>query len=222
MHPDAMKTGLDKTLSDLQIESLDLYLIHHSIAVVADGDAIKLDRRMSMQDIWRQMEAFVAAGKCKSIGVSNFQVQLLNDMMSYAKIVPAVNQIERHPYLPQTGMLQLCEREGIAVEAYASLGAPGLRDSPDHGKPLPPLLQHDTIKAVADKHSKSAAQVLLRWSIEDGVIVIPKSVSADRIAQNAAVFDFALDDDDKKAIGALGAHKLRYFEHTWTTLLPME
>jgi diketogulonate reductase-like aldo/keto reductase len=218
---------LRKTLTDLRTEYLDLYLIHHAVAVNKNADgsmSVVRGEGFSLRDTWAALEAAVASGLVRSIGVSNFQVQLLNDMLNWAKIAPAVNQIERHPYLVQKGMMELCKRENIAVTAYAPLGAPALRGARDHGFGVTPLLDHAVIHEVGKKHGKTPAQVLIRWQIDTGAIVIPKSASADRLAENLAVFDFALDAADLAHIDSLDktTGPLRYFSHSWTTLLPME
>ena len=213
---DDMEKCMNETLADLQVEYVDLMLLHFPLGLVKGADdKYNFDRSASMQQRWEKMESFVKAGKAKAIGVSNFQVQLLNDLLSYASIKPAVNQIERHPYLQQKGMKQLCDEEGIVLEAYASLGAPGLGSSPDHGKPQPPLLENETIAEIAKKHGKTNAQVLLRWSVDTDVITIPKSVTPSRIEQNFAIIDFKLDDDDLAKIEKIHCDT-RYFEHTWT------
>jgi alcohol dehydrogenase (NADP+) len=225
MEPSRAKACLAKTLADLQTDYLDLYLIHHAVAVSKDAAgnySIERKKGYSLQDVWRVLEGAVKAGQVRSIGVSNYLVQTLNDLIDYAEIQPAVNQIERHPYLVQNGMMELCQREGIFVTAYAPLGAPALRDARDHGFGVTPLLDSDVIGAVANKHKKTPGQVLVRWQLDTGAIVIPKSANDTRIVQNIDVFDFKLDADDLAAIGKLAVTNLRYFSHGWTTIKPME
>jgi len=225
MQPDAAELCLQKTLSDLKLDYVDLYLVHHSVAVIKDEKGtISLARRQgfSLRDTWAFMERAAKSGRVKSIGVSNFHVQLLNDMCNWCSVVPAVNQIERHPYWPQAGLMEFCAREGIVVTAYAPIGAPGLRDSADHGFGVTPLLEHHTIAAIALKHKKTPVQVLIRWQVETGATAVPKSSKVERIQSNFALFDFKLDADDLAAIAELGKHKLRYFSHTWSTIPIMD
>lgn len=112
----------------------------------------------------------------------------------------------------------MCKQENIAITAYAPLGAPGLRDTPDHGRVgVVPLLQHPVVAAIAEKRSKTPAQVLVRWSIDGGIIVIPKSVKSERIKENFAVFDFALTESEMAALNALERQE-RYFLQAWTGL----
>jgi diketogulonate reductase-like aldo/keto reductase len=225
MEPAQAKACLAKTLADLQTDYLDLYLIHHAVPVSKDAaGAITLERKKgySLQDIWRVLEGAVKAGQVRSIGVSNYMVQTLNDLLNYAEIPPAVNQIERHPYLVQVGMMELCQRDNIFVTAYAPLGAPALRDKRDHGFGVTPLLDSEVIAAIATKHKKTPGQVLIRWQLDTGAIAIPKSANDTRIVQNIDVFDFALDADDLAAIAKLSTTNLRYFSHGWTTIKPME
>lgn len=225
MAPAKAELCLAQSLADLKTTYLDLYLIHHSIAVnkAADGKlSVVRGEGYSLRDTYAFLERAVASGRVRSIGVSNFMVQLLNDLLNWCSVKPAVNQIERHPYLAQAGMMELCARENILVTAYAPLGAPALRDARDHGFGVTPLLDEPTIAGVAQKHGKTPAQVLIRWQIDTGAIVIPKSANEGRIRENFAVFDFKLDAADLAAIAPLAKTKLRYFSHTWTTLSAME
>lgn len=164
MHPNSVGPCLRKTLSDLKVAYLDLYLVHLPVPArrTADGK-VEPDRGgYSLCDTWRVLEAAVGLGLVRSIGVSNFNVQALNDLLNYARIKPAVNQIERHPYLQQRGTVDFCRREGIVVTAYASLGAPGLRATPDHGRPVTPLLQNTLVGDIARRLNKTPAQVMRR------------------------------------------------------------
>ena len=131
------------------------------VVATADGTTVMPDRGgFSLCDTWRALETAVGLGLVRSIGISNYNVSLINDLLNYARVKPAVLQVERHPYLQQRGLVAFCRKEGIAVTAYASLGAPGLREGkPDHGRPVTPLLQHAVIGDIAKRLNKTPAQV---------------------------------------------------------------
>merc|ERR1740117_1879041 len=165
-----------------------------------------------MQDVWRAMESCHAAGLTKAVGVSNFHVQMLNDLLCYAHVCPAVNQVERHPYFPQPKLMKFCAKWGIAVTGYAPLGAPGLYGADAEDK----LLEHATVTSIASKYKKSAAQVLIRWAVDTGGITIPKSSNPKRIAENLDIFDFKLTAADLLALSALDKGAVgRLFHQDW-------
>ena len=152
----------------LQVEYIDLLLIHWpGVARKAHDRPIHASAR---RESWRVLEELYRSGKCRAIGVSNFTVAHLEDLLSYAEILPSVNQIEVHPLYQQREVRAWCERHGIAVVAYASLGC---------GE----LLQHPTVLAIAQDLAISPAQVLLRWALQRDLAVIPKSQSPDRILE---------------------------------------
>lgn len=216
-----VKQRLQETLKDLQLDYLDLWLIHQP-TVVEDDPTYDGKHRIigkfrpvrnqgwGLQDIWRGMEECQTAGLTKAIGVSNYNAQTLNDCLSYAKIAPAVNQIERHPYLAQPEMLKMCQVNGVIVTGYAPLGAPGLFG----GATEVALLQHDTITGLAKKYSKTAAQILIRWAMDTGTVTIPKSVKPSRIGENFTVLDFKLSDEDLAEIAKMDCGK-RLFAQDW-------
>lgn len=187
------------TLKDLQLEYLDLYLIHWPIslkfggfpltpsnAIPKNGDGKVEHVLISIQETWQEMEKLVEEGLVKSIGISNFSVSLTKDLLSYAKIVPAVNQIELHPFLPQTDLLNFLEEHNIKVTAYSPLG---------RAEQTGPL-GDEVVKSVATKYSKTPAQILIRWAIDRNTIVIPKSVKNERIEENFNVLDFKLTQEE--------------------------
>lgn len=213
-HPDKVKAGLEKALQDLQLSYLDLYLMHIPISSEKKDGKIVATRRTgySLHDTWKVLETCHKAGLAKAIGVSNFPAILMNDFQNGAEIVPAVNQIERHPYLSQMENVKFNQDLGVVVTAYAPLGAMGLM-----GKKfdkLKPLFTNDVIVAIAAKHKHTPAQVLIRWSVDSGVVVIPKSVTPSRIVENFSVFDFKLDEEDMKQIAALDCD-FRTFAQDW-------
>ncbi len=194
-----------KTLYDLELEYLDLYLMHWGIAQSSSLVGQVLDRfgkpavpRVPIRETWEAMEELVKAGLVKAIGVANFTGPMLIDLLSYASIKPAMNQIELHPYLQQTRLVQFCHEQGIVVTAYSPLGSPGNISSNE-----PRLLDDSAIKELALNYHKTPAQILLRWAIQRGTVVIPKSISPERIIENSLVFDFELSSADMERLASL-------------------
>lgn len=196
-----------QTLADLQLEYLDLYLIHWPVAYVYSEkiyepgpDNFPLLDNVPIQETWRAMEDLVEKGLVKHIGVSNFPVILLNDLLSYAKIKPAVDQVELHPYNQQNDLINFCTRRGIHVTAYSPLARQGVfKDAPVN------ILIDPVITSIASKHKKTPAQVALRWQIQrsPNISVIPKSVHKERIKENMDIFEWSLDEEDMKEIAKL-------------------
>lgn len=144
------------------------------------------------------MEELVTSGLVKSIGIANFTAPMILDLLSYAKTLPAVNQIELHPYLQQSSLVSFCQYKGIAITAYSPLGSPGGLKT---GEPV--LLEDPLIKKIAQNHKKTPAQILLRWGIERDTIVIPKSTDEERIKSNSEIFNFALSPEESAEIKTL-------------------
>lgn len=226
-HPDNVEKALNKTLSDLKVDYLDLFLIHFPIAFkfvpfeekyppgfyCGDGDKF-IYEDVPIIDTWRALEKLVQKGKIRSIGISNFPGALIQDLLRGAKIKPAVLQIEHHPYLQQPRLIEYVENQRIAVTAYSSFGPQSFVElNHPKVKDCKGLFEHDTIRSIADKHKKTPAQVLLRWATQRGIAVIPKSNNQDRLAQNLSVNDFDLSQDDFKEISKLDI-ELR-FNNPW-------
>ncbi|KAK0632028.1 NADP-dependent oxidoreductase domain-containing protein [Immersiella caudata] len=204
-----------KQLADWGIDYFDLYLIHFPVALEYvdpsvryppgwhyEGDEIR-PSKATIQETWTAMEGLVGAGLAKSIGISNFQAQLVYDLLRYAKIRPATLQIEHHPYLVQQELLNLAKREGIAVTAYSSFGpASFLEFNMQHAVKLTPLIEDDTIKSIAAKYNRDPSQVLLRWATQRGLAIIPKSTRPALIASNLASIEFDLSEEDIAKISA--------------------
>jgi diketogulonate reductase-like aldo/keto reductase len=165
--------SLDKSLGKLGFDYVDLYLIHYPVP----------ERRRS----WRVLEALRRKGKARSIGVSNFTIRHLTELLAESETVPAVNQVELHPYLYQRELIDFCAAKRIAVEAYSPL---------THGQ----RLKDRKLVAVANRYSKSPAQVLIRWALQHDMIVIPKSVDRNRIFENADVFDFEITPEGMRLL----------------------
>lgn len=177
---DGVLREFDASLAKLGLDSVDLYLIHWPRAM-----------RDDYLTIWRAFAEIARSGRAKAVGVSNFHVPQLERLLAETSLVPAVNQIELHPNFPQDGLRAFHAEHGIATEAWSPLGQGG------------ELLKAPVLAGIAAKHGKSAAQVVLRWHLQLGNVVIPKSVTPARIRENIDVFDFTLDEDDMKAITAL-------------------
>lgn len=185
---DGAKRAIEKSLKKLRLDYLDLYLIHQPY-----GD---------VYGAWRAMEEMTDAGTLRAIGVSNFYPDRIVDFVLHNRVVPAVNQIETHPFNQQIEAQKLLQKYKIQQEGWAPF-AEGRNG----------IFENDTLRAIGAKYSKSIAQIILRWHIQRDIVVIPKSVKKERMAENFAVFDFALDDTDMKAILALDMRKTAFFDH---------
>jgi len=198
--PEDVEPTCRKTLADLGLEYLDLYLIHWPYAFQRGDNPFPRNEDQTMQfddthptTTWLAMEELVKKGLVKSIGVSNFNSQQIKDILEKGSIKPVTNQVECHPYLNQEKLLNFCKDHGIVITAYSPLGSPDRPwAKPDDVK----LLDDPKIKTLAEKYSKSPAQIIIRWQIQRGVVVIPKSVTPTRIEENADVFGFSLTEEE--------------------------
>lgn len=200
--------ALEQSLKDLQLDYLDLYLIHWPIAQnsravmpKSAGDFLSLDQ-VPLSETWNGMQAVHKAGKCRSIGVSNFSASKLMALIAETDAVPAVNQIELHPYLQQKELLDGCRAMGVHLTAYAPLGSYDRNAAPNESD-TPILLADPTLLDIAAQHKCTAAQVLLAWGMKRGTSVIPKSVNPERLAENFAAAQVELTAADMEAIGKL-------------------
>lgn len=203
-----VRPALERTLRDLHLEYLDLYLIHWPVHFQPNimfprrpEDFIAEDA-IPIGETWQAMEKLVEKGLCRFIGVCNFNLPRLQQLKSQARIQPLMNQIELHPYLQQEKMVNYCKANRVLLTAYSPLGS---ADRPDALKKAdePSLLNHPTIRSIADKQNCTPAQVLLAWGLARGTLVIPKSVNPARLRENLGAVDFILDESDLQAIGAL-------------------
>ena len=183
--PDDARQAFDESLKALGVDYLDLFLIHWPLPTRYDGDYVST---------WQTLEELYRDGRARSIGVSNFQAHHLRRLHGESQIIPAVNQIEVNPYLTQDELRGFCAEHQIAVEAWSPLGRGN-------------VLQDPEIEAIARRVAKTPAQVVLRWHIQLGDIVFPKSVTPDRIRENIDIFDFGLSADEIGTISALNQNE---------------
>jgi D-xylose reductase len=205
-----------KQLADWGVDYFDLYIVHFPISLKYvdpsvryppswNSEAGKVELgNATIQETWTAMESLVDKSLARSIGISNFSAQLLMDLLRYARVRPATLQIEHHPYLTQTRLVDYAQREGIAITAYSSFGPLSFLElQVTKAENTPPLFEHETIKSIAAKHGKTPAQVLLRWATQRNIAVIPKSNNPARLAQNLDVVGFDLESTEIEAISAL-------------------
>ncbi len=175
---EAALRAIDESLGRLGMDHVDLYLIHWPV-------------KGKYPDAWRAMEAIYESGKAKAVGVSNFMIHHLEDLRERSGLVPMVNQVEFHPRLVQPALLDYCNKHGIQHEAWSPLMQGG------------ELFGLPELQPIAERHGKTVAQVVLRWDLQKGTVTIPKSVHRERLAENGAIFDFQLSDEEVRAIDAL-------------------
>tara|TARA_R110000772_G_scaffold91992_11_gene188603 strand:- start:14 stop:964 length:951 start_codon:yes stop_codon:yes gene_type:complete len=206
-----VEPALRKTLNDLQVDYLDLYLIHWPVAVKpgvgfpqSDDDYLSLVEAPIIET-WRAMEACVDAGLVKHIGVSNFSAAKLQDLVALCRIKPEMNQVELHPLLQQPELKDYCDVENIFLTAYAPLGS-GDRPAFFQNADSPVPLELPLIKAIADQHQASPAQVLLAWAMQRGTAVIPKTVKPARMQENLAAAKLTLKPEEMDQIKNLDQH----------------
>ncbi|MBI0580186.1 aldo/keto reductase [Neobacillus cucumis] len=182
------KKAFERSLDRLQLDYLDLYLIHQPFGDVYGS--------------WYAMEELYREGKIKAIGVSNFYPDRLNDFIIHNEIVPAVNQVETHPFNQQIESAKLMKENNVQIESWGPF-AEGKNN----------MFQNEILVSIAEKHNKSVAQVVLRWLTQRGVVVIPKSVRKERIIENFNIFDFELSQDDMEKIATLDTKQSLFFSH---------
>jgi 2,5-diketo-D-gluconate reductase A len=179
--PDDARRSLDESLARLGIDQVDLFLIHWPLPTRYDGDYVTT---------WRTMAEFVEDGRARSVGVSNFQPAHLDRIISETGVVPVLDQVEVHPFFGNEEVRAACARHDVAVEAWAPIARGKVNDD-------------ETITGIADRLGRTPAQVALRWHIQRGDIVFPKTVTPERMRENFDIFDFELSDDDMSTITAL-------------------
>ena len=185
---ESAKQAFEKSLSKLQLDYLDLYLIHQPF-----GD---------IYGSWRAMEELYRAGRIKAIGVSNFQPDRLMDLIVHNEIVPAVNQVETHPFCQQIEAQKFMQKNNVQIESWGPF-AEGRNN----------MFGNELLLSIAEEHHKTVAQVILRWLIQRDIVVIPKTVHQERIVENFSVFDFELSREDMDAILTLDTKASSFFDH---------
>ena len=203
--------ALKQSLSDLQLEYLDLYLIHWPVAFKpgvaspkSDDDYLSL-KEVPIIETWKELLKAKEQGLVKHVGVSNFSEKKLNDLMAQTSDQPEVNQVELHPFLQQPQLLDFCQTNDIRLTAFSPLGS-GDRAQQMKAEDEPSLLENETIQKIAKKHDASPAQILIRWHLERGTAVIPKSTSKDHLLSNLQSEEIRLDEEDMKEITKLDRH----------------
>jgi alcohol dehydrogenase (NADP+) len=207
-----VEPALRRTLADLGLEWLDLYLVHWpvpirpGVAFPSSGDDLLPPAAVPLADTWAGMEAVLELGLTRHIGVSNFSSRKLHELLAHCRIRPEVNQVERHPLLQQPELLAHCAAAGVHITAYSPLGS-GDRPAALKGADEPVLLKNPVIGAIAAEHGCSPAQVLIAWQLQGGISTIPKSVSPARLRDNLAAADLQLTPADLERIAALDQHR---------------
>ena len=220
--PEHVRAACERTLKDLRLSELDMYLIHFPIALqyvdfdtryppewIADPAAanpVMVSDPVPLFETWGAMEELVRAGLVKEIGVCNYNTGLLHDLMAYSQIKPAMLQIESHPYLTQERLLRTAAQYALAVTAFSPLGALSYLelDMADAGESV---LEQAAVREAAARVGRTPAQVVLRWGIQRGTAVIPKTCRVERLRENQQLFDFELNESEMAAISALNRNR---------------
>ncbi len=219
--PEHVRPAMERSLRDLGLDYLDLYLIHFPIAL----EFVDFDERyppgwsdpkrpdlpmqptsVPLAETWAAMVELKQAGLARHIGVSNFGCSLIRDLLSHADLRPEVLQVESHPYLTQENLLRYCKQENIAYTAFSPLGAASYVEL-GMSQPSDSVLREECVLEIATAKGKSPAQVVLRWGIQRGTAVIPKSVHVQRLKENLQLFDFELTDQQMAQISALNRNQ---------------
>lgn len=217
-HPDHVRAACEKSLGDLGVDELDLYLIHFPVTLayvpfeeryppgwLFDPEAENPSMKhvpVPLADTWGAMEGLVDSGLVKRIGICNMGTAAIRDLKSYARVQPSVLQVEMHPYLTQQNLLRFCKEEEIAVTAFSPFGASSYVPLNMAGE-NESVLDEAIVKDIGATHGKSAGQTVLRWALQRGTVAIPKSQSTGHLKDNIEISDFTLSDDEMKQIDSL-------------------
>lgn len=217
-----VRPAIERSLVDLGLDYLDLYLIHFPITLQYVDPGLRYPpgwffdphatpakmqtTSVPIAETWGAMEDLHSAGLARHIGISNFGCSLIRDLLSYARIRPSVLQVESHPYLVQEKLLRYCQQEQIAYTAFSPLGAGsyvplGMAQASDS------VLNQPVIQEIAQRHQKTPAQIVLRWGVQRGTAVIPKTSRLERLRENISLYDFQLSSDEMQQIAALDRHQ---------------
>jgi len=217
-----VRPALERSLEDLGLEYVDLYLVHFPIALahvpfetryppewVHDPEAdppVMVESHVPLEETWHAMEALFARELAHAIGVCNYNVGLLRDLMNQARVPPAVLQVESHPYLTQDKLLRFCREQDIAVTAFSPFGASSYVEL-DMARGDEAVIERTEIVALAERVERTPAQVVLRWALQRGTSIVTKTTRPERLVENAALFDFELGAADMAAISALNRNR---------------
>ncbi|KAM4828579.1 prostaglandin F synthase 1-like isoform 1-T4 [Thomomys bottae] len=219
--PELVQVGLERSLKSLQLSYVDLYLIHFPVPLKPGEEVFPKDSQgklifdaVNLCSTWEAMEKCKDAGLVKSIGVSNFNRRQLERILNMPGLrhKPVCNQVECHPYLNQSKLLEFCKSRDIVMVAYAALGSK--TDKEWVNKDNPVLLEDTVLNGIAEKHGRTPAQVALRYQVQRGLSVLAKSFNEKRMQENFQVFDFQLTPEDMKTLQGLNRN-IRYFEDSW-------
>jgi diketogulonate reductase-like aldo/keto reductase len=204
-----VREAFSKSLKDLELSYLDLYLIHWPMAYDMDENGMDVVGKTPIKEVWQEMEKLVDEGLVKHIGLSNFNSAQITEILDFARIKPSLIQVECHPYLTQVKLSEFAKSKGLVFQAFAPLGSP---DRPNYLKAEnePEVLKNPVVLQIAQKHQKSPAQVLLRFQIERGHVVLVKSLNPSNMKENLEVLNFTLDKGDMEQL--IGLNKgFRYY-----------
>ncbi|KAL0356617.1 UNVERIFIED_CONTAM: NADP-dependent D-sorbitol-6-phosphate dehydrogenase [Sesamum calycinum] len=199
------------SLKKLRLGYLDLYLVHFPVATrhtgvgttasaLGEDGVLDIDTTVSLETTWHAMEDLVSMGLVRSIGISNYDIFLTRDCLAYAKVKPAVNQIETHPYFQRGSLVKFCQKHGVCVTAHTPLGG-ATANTEWFGSVS--CLDDPVLKGLAKKYNRTVAQIVLRWGIQRNTVIIPKSSKVERLEENFLVFDFELTEEDMDLIKSI-------------------